>query len=293
MHHDSGPKVPEQFASWVGSSVARNGETDPALTDSATRKPAGRFCVECGHPKTRHELAVEEDVRGQPWRGRVRLLPGDRPAGRVGGRLRVPGTHGDLRGRPWSPVADRATGDRDDPVAGSAVDDGAAPVSEVTTTDPVTGQPDFETIEINYVPDRRLIDTKSLKKYWSWWRGQGASMERLSALVARMSPLRPARSASRSWYRKPPAVASPSSRRPGSSARSDHPAREGKPLGLHGSAGWQSDDPDDVERILNRLDAHPADGARDQRCVVVQECPGAFLAGSLSRYGGAQIRPAR
>jgi NADPH-dependent 7-cyano-7-deazaguanine reductase QueF len=56
--------------------------------------------------------------------------------------------------------------------------------TEVTTTDPITGQPDFETVEISYVPDGRLIDSKSLKAYWLWWRGRGASMERLSALVA-------------------------------------------------------------------------------------------------------------
>jgi 7-cyano-7-deazaguanine reductase len=54
----------------------------------------------------------------------------------------------------------------------------------VTTTDPVTGQPDFEEVEISYLPDGRLVDSKSLKEYWLWWRGQGASMERLATLVA-------------------------------------------------------------------------------------------------------------
>ncbi|MCI0582660.1 MAG: hypothetical protein L0227_07160 [Chloroflexi bacterium] len=56
--------------------------------------------------------------------------------------------------------------------------------TEVTTTDPLNGQPDFETVEIVYVPSDRLVDTKSLKAYWRWWRTRGASMERLSALVA-------------------------------------------------------------------------------------------------------------
>jgi 7-cyano-7-deazaguanine reductase len=56
--------------------------------------------------------------------------------------------------------------------------------TEVTTTDPINGQPDFETVDISYVPDERLIDSKSLKAYWLWWRGRGASMERLATLVA-------------------------------------------------------------------------------------------------------------
>lgn len=41
--------------------------------------------------------------------------------------------------------------------------------SEFTSLCPVTGQPDFGTITISYVPDRLIVESKSLKLYlWSY-----------------------------------------------------------------------------------------------------------------------------
>ena len=42
---------------------------------------------------------------------------------------------------------------------------------------PITGQPDFALLELDYVPDRRCVELKSLKLYiWSY-RNQGAFHE--------------------------------------------------------------------------------------------------------------------
>ncbi|HQU15336.1 MAG: NADPH-dependent 7-cyano-7-deazaguanine reductase QueF [Chromatiales bacterium 21-64-14] len=50
-------------------------------------------------------------------------------------------------------------------------------VPEFTCLCPKTGQPDFATLHIDYVPDRRCIELKSLKLYvWSY-RDQGAFHE--------------------------------------------------------------------------------------------------------------------
>jgi 7-cyano-7-deazaguanine reductase len=43
-------------------------------------------------------------------------------------------------------------------------------VEDFTSLCPVTGQPDFASIEIEYVADRRCIETKSLKFYLSGYR---------------------------------------------------------------------------------------------------------------------------
>ncbi|MEM7583942.1 MAG: preQ(1) synthase [Acidobacteriota bacterium] len=40
--------------------------------------------------------------------------------------------------------------------------------SELTSLCPVTGHPDFATLEIRYVPDQHLVETKSMKLYL--WR---------------------------------------------------------------------------------------------------------------------------
>ncbi len=159
-----------------------NGKHDPPV--GTPRSQASRSCADCGHPTDRHELPVEEEfavahggvgyaycqdvvrtgeladicacriVVGSSAGGRAALWPTDRPS-----IATIPSP-----GAPLTTVSLIST--------------------EVTTTDPITGQPDFETVEISYVPDARLIDSKSLKAYWLWWRGRGASMERLSALVA-------------------------------------------------------------------------------------------------------------
>ena len=50
-------------------------------------------------------------------------------------------------------------------------------VSEFTCLCPLTGQPDFATLLIRYVPDQHLVELKSLKLYvWSY-RDQGAFHE--------------------------------------------------------------------------------------------------------------------
>ena len=50
-------------------------------------------------------------------------------------------------------------------------------VPEFTCVCPMTGQPDFATIRIRYVPDRWLIELKSLKLYMWAYRNEGAFHE--------------------------------------------------------------------------------------------------------------------
>ena len=44
---------------------------------------------------------------------------------------------------------------------------------EFTSLCPITGQPDFATITISYVPDARLVESKSLKLYLFSFRNHG------------------------------------------------------------------------------------------------------------------------
>ena len=48
---------------------------------------------------------------------------------------------------------------------------------EFTSLCPVTGQPDFATLVIDYVPDQWLIESKSLKLYLGSFRNHGAFHE--------------------------------------------------------------------------------------------------------------------
>jgi 7-cyano-7-deazaguanine reductase len=48
---------------------------------------------------------------------------------------------------------------------------------EFTCVCPMTGQPDFATIRIRYVPDQRLVELKSLKLYLWSYRQEGAFHE--------------------------------------------------------------------------------------------------------------------
>jgi len=64
---------------------------------------------------------------------------------------------------------------------------------EFTSMCPVTGQPDFATITIAYVPDKRCVEMKSLKLYFLAYRNKGIFYESvvntiLDDLVARLSP---------------------------------------------------------------------------------------------------------
>ena len=44
---------------------------------------------------------------------------------------------------------------------------------EFTSLCPITGQPDFATVTISYVPDQRLVESKSLKLYLFSFRDHG------------------------------------------------------------------------------------------------------------------------
>ncbi|CAN5424853.1 NADPH-dependent 7-cyano-7-deazaguanine reductase QueF [soil metagenome] len=64
---------------------------------------------------------------------------------------------------------------------------------EFTSMCPVTGQPDFATITITYVPDRLCVEMKSLKLYFLAFRNKGIFYESvvntiLDDLVAKLSP---------------------------------------------------------------------------------------------------------
>ena len=69
----------------------------------------------------------------------------------------------------------------------------AMALPEFTCLCPITGQPDFATIRIRYVPDHHLVELKSLKLYiWSY-RDEGAFHEDvtnriLNDLVAAIRP---------------------------------------------------------------------------------------------------------
>ncbi len=48
---------------------------------------------------------------------------------------------------------------------------------EFTSVCPITGQPDFATITITYVPNRRCVEMKSLKLYFFAYRNKGIFYE--------------------------------------------------------------------------------------------------------------------
>lgn len=50
-------------------------------------------------------------------------------------------------------------------------------IPEFTCVCPMTGQPDFAALTLDYIPDRRCVELKSLKQYiWSY-RNEGAFHE--------------------------------------------------------------------------------------------------------------------
>lgn len=66
-------------------------------------------------------------------------------------------------------------------------------IPEFTCLCPRTGQPDFATIDLEYVPDALCVELKSLKLYICSYRNQGAFHEAvtngiLADLVQAMSP---------------------------------------------------------------------------------------------------------
>jgi 7-cyano-7-deazaguanine reductase len=66
-------------------------------------------------------------------------------------------------------------------------------IPEFTCLCPKTGQPDFATIHLDYVPDKKCVELKSLKLYMWSYRDEGAFHEAvtnqiLRDLVAAVSP---------------------------------------------------------------------------------------------------------
>ena len=64
---------------------------------------------------------------------------------------------------------------------------------EFTSLCPITGQPDFATLYISYVPDVRMVESKSLKLYLFSFRNHGAFHEDcvniiMNDLIALMDP---------------------------------------------------------------------------------------------------------
>ena len=64
---------------------------------------------------------------------------------------------------------------------------------EFTSLCPITGQPDFAEIRISYIPDVRMVESKSLKLYLFSFRSQGAFHEDcvniiMKDLIALMDP---------------------------------------------------------------------------------------------------------
>ena len=55
---------------------------------------------------------------------------------------------------------------------------------EFTCLCPMTGQPDFATIRIRYVPDERCVELKSLKLYLWSYRDEGAFHEAVTNRIA-------------------------------------------------------------------------------------------------------------
>jgi 7-cyano-7-deazaguanine reductase len=56
---------------------------------------------------------------------------------------------------------------------------------EFTALCPITGQPDFAHLVVDYVPRRRLIESKSLKLYLASFRNHGAFHEDCTLAIAK------------------------------------------------------------------------------------------------------------
>jgi 7-cyano-7-deazaguanine reductase len=58
-------------------------------------------------------------------------------------------------------------------------------IPEFTTLCPITGQPDFAHLVIDYVPRRFLVESKSLKLYLASFRNQGAFHEDCTVAIGK------------------------------------------------------------------------------------------------------------
>ncbi|MGD8806205.1 MAG: preQ(1) synthase [Chloroflexota bacterium] len=54
---------------------------------------------------------------------------------------------------------------------------------EFTCVCPATGQPDFARITISYVPDQKIVESKSLKLYFWSYRNEGVFHEHVTNLI--------------------------------------------------------------------------------------------------------------
>ena len=55
---------------------------------------------------------------------------------------------------------------------------------EFTSVCPKTGQPDFGTVTIRFVPDQKCVELKSLKLYYQSYRNQGIFYEAVTNQIA-------------------------------------------------------------------------------------------------------------
>jgi 7-cyano-7-deazaguanine reductase len=56
---------------------------------------------------------------------------------------------------------------------------------EFTSLCPITGQPDFAHLVIDYVPDKRIVESKSFKLYLTSFRNHGAFHEACTLAIAK------------------------------------------------------------------------------------------------------------
>lgn len=57
--------------------------------------------------------------------------------------------------------------------------------TEFTCFCPLTKQPDFATIEINYIPDQDIVESKSMKLYLESYREEGVFHEHLAVDIGK------------------------------------------------------------------------------------------------------------
>ncbi len=54
---------------------------------------------------------------------------------------------------------------------------------EFTCVCPKTGQPDFAAVTISYVPDQKIVESKSLKLYFQSYRNRGVFHEHVTNMI--------------------------------------------------------------------------------------------------------------
>jgi 7-cyano-7-deazaguanine reductase len=54
---------------------------------------------------------------------------------------------------------------------------------EFTCVCPATGQPDFARVTVNYIPDQKIVESKSLKLYYWSYRDEGVFHEHVTNVI--------------------------------------------------------------------------------------------------------------